>query len=289
MNTATQSVFDVTRENFEAEVLEASLQAPVLIDFWADWCAPCKALGPVLEKIAGASGGSFRLGKVNVDEQQELAAAFAVRSIPTVMLVKDGKPVDGFSGALPEAQVREFLTQHIQASPVVEGRPSEPANTAPVESPNQAITRLRQEITDQPDNTELKLDLIQALLQAGQSDVAEKELSALPDNATVGPRAQALRNGLAMASALDGAPTLEQLQQRVQADSNNWAARDLLGVRLLLGNDAQAGLEQFLYLLEHARDWNDNQARQRLLAAFAMLDDPALVSNYRRRMASLLF
>jgi putative thioredoxin len=112
--TAVSHVFDVTQQAFEAEVLQASMTTPVLVDFWAEWCEPCKTLGPMLEKLAAEYNGAFRLGKVDVEAQQELAGMFGIRSIPTVMLVKDGQVLDGFAGALPESQLREFLSRHVQ-------------------------------------------------------------------------------------------------------------------------------------------------------------------------------
>lgn len=282
---APTHVFDVDQENFEAEVLQASLETPILIDFWATWCGPCKTLGPLLEKLAAAFNGAFRLAKIDVDKNQQLAAMFGVRSIPTVILVKDGQIADGFAGALPEGQLREFLERHVQPLEAA----AEEATLAPTETPEQAIERLRQTIAAEPDQTELKLDLALALMKAGQADAAEKELTALPANLATDARAVRLRSQLDLARALEGAPALGELRQRVQSDAADWAARDLLGVRLLLEGDAAAGLEQFLATLEKARDWNDGQARKRLLAAFATLDDAELVGKYRRRMASLLF
>src|SRR6185295_11963666 len=108
-------MIDVTIENFEQEVIAASMTQPVLVDFWAPWCGPCKALTPVLEKLETAYGGAFKLVKINSDEEQQLAGAFGIRSIPTVILLKNGQPVDGFMGALPEGKVREFLDKHVQA------------------------------------------------------------------------------------------------------------------------------------------------------------------------------
>ena len=105
-------VFDATTETFETEVLQKSLQTPVLVDFWATWCGPCKTLGPMLEKLAGEYHGAFELAKVDVDKEQQIAAAFQIRSVPTVFLVKGGQIVDGFPGAVPEGQLREFLSQH---------------------------------------------------------------------------------------------------------------------------------------------------------------------------------
>ncbi|GAA0707746.1 thioredoxin [Dyella marensis] len=281
---APTHVFDVDQDNFEAEVLQASLTTPILIDFWATWCGPCKTLGPLLEKLATAFNGAFRLAKIDVDKNQQLAGMFGVRSIPTVILVKDGQIVDGFAGALPEGQLREFLERHLQPRESED----EEAELAPAETPEQAIERLRGEIAES-DNSELKLDLALALMKAGQADAAEAELTALPANLATDTRAVRLRSQLDLARALQGAPAQNELQQRVQADPADWQARDLLGVRLLLDGDAAAGLEQFLAVLEKARDWNDGMAKKRLLAAFATLDDAELVGKYRRRMASLLF
>ncbi|MHA6204264.1 thioredoxin [Dyella soli] len=284
--TADAHVFEVREDNFEAEVLQASLTTPILVDFWATWCGPCKTLGPMLEKLAAEFNGAFRLAKVDVDKSQQLAAMFGIRSIPTVMLVKDGQILDGFAGALPEGQLREFLSRHLQP---FDGAANDDAEPEAIESPEEAINRIQQAMAAEPDKAELKLDLALALMQAGQADAAEAELGSLPANLATDARAVRLRSQLDLARALKGAPSLPELQQRLQADGADWAARDLLGVRLLLEGDAPAGLEQFLAILEKARDWNDGQAKKRLLAAFATLDDAELVGRYRRRMASLLF
>ncbi|WP_158885731.1 thioredoxin [Rhodanobacter sp. L36] len=282
----TSHVFDVEQETFETDVLQASLTTPVLVDFWASWCEPCKTLGPMLEKLTAEYHGAFRLGKVDVDKQQELASMFGIRSIPTVMLVKDGQVLDGFAGALPEGQLREFLSRHVQPLEA----PVEEVVEEPVkETPEQAIGRLQQAIAMEPDKAELKLDLAVALMRAGQISAAEAELDALPINLATDARAQRLRSELELAHALKDAPPLPELQRRVQADDTDWEARDWLGVRLLLEGDAVAGLDQFLAILQRNRAWNEGQAKKRLLAAFATLDDAELVGRYRRKMASLLF
>mgnify|MGYP001072585846 CR=1 FL=1 len=278
-------VFDVDQQTFEADVLQASLSTPILVDFWATWCEPCKTLGPMLEKLAAEFNGAFRLGKVDVDSQQELAGMFGIKSIPTVMLVKDGQVLDGFAGALPEGQLREFLLRHVQPLEAAAG--NEAAATA--EEPAQAVNRLQQAIAAEPNKPELKLDLAVALMRNGQIDAAEAELAALPANLATDARAVRLRSELELAHSLKDAPERAALLQRLQANAEDWEAHDQLGVRLLLEGDAASGLDQFLLILQKARDWNDGQGRKRLLAAFATLDDAELVSRYRRKMASLLF
>ncbi|MEO9079549.1 MAG: thioredoxin, partial [Rhodanobacter sp.] len=260
---------------------------PVLVDFWATWCEPCKTLGPMLEKLAAEYNGAFRLGKVEVDSQQELADMFGIKSIPTVMLVKDGQVLDGFAGALPEGQLREFLSRHVQ--PLEGPTADDIVDDVEVELPEQTINRLQQDIAAAPDKAELKLELAVALMHTGQTEAAEAQLTALPANLAADARAVRLRSELELAHALKDAPDLTTLQQAVSTTPEDWAARDQLGLRLLLEGDAEAGLEQFLVILQKARDWNDGQAKKRLLAAFATLDDAELVSRYRRKMTSMLF
>src|SRR5574337_639586 len=249
--TATSHVFDIDQQTFEAEVLQASMETPVLVDFWASWCEPCKALGPILEKLAKEFNGGFRLGKVDVDAQQELAAMFGIKSIPTVMLVKQGQVVDGFAGALPEGQLREFLTRHVQP---LDGAPDHVGNADTAEeTPEAAINRIQQAIAAEPARAELKLELALALMRAGQVEAASAQLDALPANLATDARAQRLRSELDLAHAVKEAPEVAELRQRIEADPQDWSARDLLGVRLLHDGDAEGGLEQFLTILQKAR------------------------------------
>ncbi|GMV30318.1 MAG: thioredoxin [Rhodanobacteraceae bacterium] len=279
-------VFDATEANFENEVIKASLQTPVLVDFWADWCAPCRQLKPVLEKLAGEYAGAFRLAKVDTEAEMQLAAIFGIRSLPTVVLLKDGQMIDGFMGAQPEPAIREFLSRH----GIVPGAAmAEPEELSDDETPAEAINRLQQEIAANPDKPELKLDLALALMQAGNADAAEAELDALPPKFAADDKAKRLRGQLDFARALDGAPSLAELVGRVERDPGDLAARDLLGIRLLIAGESAAGLEQFLHVLKTQRDWQDGQARKRLIAAFNVLDDADLVGTYRRKMSAVLF
>jgi putative thioredoxin len=284
--SAAPSIFDATEANFEAEVIQASLTTPVLVDFWAAWCGPCKASGPILEKIVAGYNGALKLAKVDTDKEQQLAAIFGIRSLPTVVLVKDGQMVDGFMGALPESAVREFLARHVAAA--ANDAAPESASPAVAETPEQTIARLQQEIaaTGRP---ELKLDLALAYMRSGLADAAAAELDGLPANLASEAKAKRLRSQLDLARALEGAPDTSALRARLAADPSDHAARDLLGVRLVIDGDAAAGLDEFLHILRTQRDWNDGAAKKRLIAAFNVLDDEDLVGSYRRKMASLLF
>jgi putative thioredoxin len=282
-------VFDATEANFQTDVLDASFQHPVLVDLWATWCEPCKTLGPLLEKVVGEYNGAITLAKVDCDKEQALAASFGVRSIPTVVLIREGQLVDAFTGALPESGIREFLSRHVQPDPLP--APADVASAEPAipETPEQTIARVQQEIAAQPDRSELKLDLAVAQMQVGNATAAEAELDALPANLASDDRARRLRGQLDFARSLKDAPTTQELRQRIERNADDHAARDLLGVRLLIDGDAAGGLEQFLHVLKADRGWNDGQAKKRLVAAFGMLDDDDLVAAYRRRMSSLLF
>jgi putative thioredoxin len=289
-DTALPHVFDATADNFEAEVLQKSMQTPVLVDFWAEWCGPCKTLGPILEKLAGEYHGAFELAKVDVDKEQQLAGAFQVRSIPTVFLVKGGQLVDGFPGALPEGQLREFLKHHgiepAEAADDTAAAEAEPA--APVD-PHAEVVRLRGELAAQPDKDELKLDLALALLRTGAAHEAEQLLDALPANLATDERTQRARARLGFAALLKDAPPIEVLEAAITGNPDDLRARHLLGVQRLVAGDSEAGLEQFLEMLRRDRGYSEGLPRKALIDAFRVVEDEDLVGRYRRRMASLLF
>ena len=286
MSSDSPHVFDVTAERFEADVLQRSLQIPVLIDFWAEWCAPCKTLGPVLEKLAAEYHGAFVLAKVDVEAEQELGAAFQIRSIPTVVLVKDGQLADGFQGALPEGQLREFLKLH-GILPAAEPESVEtPVPT--VLDPEAEVARLRAAAEADPDKAELKLDLALGLLLAGHTTEAEQLLDALPANLATDDRATRARARLGLASLLRDAPSESALLAAIDADPADLHARHLLGARWIVGGREQDGLEHFLEMLRRDRGFRDGLPRKALIDAFRVIEDEDLVGAYRRKMSSLL-
>lgn len=280
-------VFDATTATFEADVLQKSLQVPVLVDFWATWCGPCKTLTPILEKLAAEYNGAFVLAKVDVDQEQQIAAAFQIRSVPTVFLVQGGQIVDGFPGAMPEGQLREFLAQH----GVVPGEAA-PAEEAPAPvalDPQAEVARLRELAGAEPDKDEHKLDLALALLRVGQADEAGRLLDALPANLATDDRAVRGRARLGFANALKDAPPREALAQALAQDPSDSRARHLLGVRLLVEGQDEAALEQFIELLRTDRHYGEGLPKQTLIDAFRVVEDEDLVGKYRRKMSALLF
>jgi len=279
-------VFDATTATFETEVLQRSLEIPVLVDFWAEWCGPCKSLGPVLEKLVADFNGALLLAKVNTEVERQIAAAFQIRSIPTVFLVKNGQVVDGFQGALPEGQIRQFLDQH----GVVANAAPETAIVADAPpGPDAEVERLRALLADEPDKPEHRLDLALALLNTGEYDEVRRLLDALPANLASDERAQNAQVRLNFAAVLDAAPSRAELEIAITVNPGDHRARYQLGVRLLLGDEVEAGLEQFLEILRRDRQFDDALGKRALIDAFRVIDDADLVSRTRRKMSSILF
>ena len=287
-SAALPHVFDATTASFEAEVLQKSLQTPVLVDFWASWCGPCKALGPILEKLAGEYHGAFELAKVDTEAEPQIAGAFQIRSIPTVFLVKGGQIVDGFQGALPEGQVREFLSHHGIAPAEAPTEDAAPEQAAPPADPHAEVMRLRKAIEAEPDKDELRLDLALALLQTGAAAEAEQLLDALPANLATDDRTVRARARLGFAALLEDAPQPQVLEAAIATDPDDLKARHLLGVHHIVAGNPEAGFEQFLEMLRRNRDFEQSLPKKALIDAFRVVEDEDMVGRYRRKMSSLL-
>ena len=280
-------IYDVTQLDFEEKVLAASMQVPVLVDFWAPWCGPCKSLTPVLERVVESYDGAVLLAKINTDEEGQLASIFGIKSLPTVMLLKGGRPIDGFMGAQPEGVIREVLAAHL-GEPSNEELPADDA-LEPELTPEERVAQLKAQIAEDPSRDELRLDLADALMQVGAADEVATLLDVLPANLAESDRAKKLRSHLSFARALAGAPPRAELEAAIASDPKNLRARHQLGTRLLLTGEEEAALAQFLEIMRTDRKFDEDLGRKTLIAAFDLVADPELVSATRRKMASLIF
>lgn len=244
---------DVTTATFEAEVLEASKRLPVVVDFWAPWCGPCRTLGPIIEKVAEDYAGRIKLVKVNSDENHEIAAALNVRSIPNVIAFRDGQPVEQFVGALPEGQIRAFFEKLL---------PSEA---------EQALVRAEQ------------------LLDAGQIDEAEQIVTEIKSDLDLADRLDVVKRRIRYARL--GADDVDEaaLRERLAADPADHDTRLVLAGLYAGAGRYRDAMEELLEIVRRAKDWRDGEARRELIGLFKLAEnDPQLVSEYRRKLASAL-
>lgn len=279
---------DVTDDTFEQEVIEASRRVPVVVDFWAPWCGPCRFLKPILEKLAAEYEGRFKLAKVNSDENGELAAAYGIRSIPDVMAFKDGKPVSHFLGALPESQVRAFIDALIPSSSEVErGRAREMRQAGDAAG---AADALRKAISLDAKNDDARLDLAELYIELGRVEEAEALLDAMRPDIDRDERVATLRSAAGFARAGQSGEGEMKLKARLAADPADHETRFALANVLASAKRYPEALDQLLEIVRRDRNWKEGEARRQILSIFNLLhDQPDVVSQYRRSLASALY
>ncbi len=300
-------MMDVTISNFETEVVAASSITPVLIDFWAPWCGPCKTIGPMLEKLEVEYGGRFKLAKINSDDEQQLAAAFGIRSIPTCILMMNGQPVDGFMGALPEGQLKAFLDKHL---PAADEALDAPEDEAPPPSEEDALAALKSAVDKTPDDDNARFDYIQALLLAGDLAEAQKAFKPVAAKAAVVRRFESVQLLLdaihSVASDQDLARARADFEAKIGANKRDFAARHAFAQALIAAGQFTAAMDELLEILMRDKAWDkeggqEGKARKLYIAVLDLMERPkpkmaegqippedATVASYRRRLSSVV-
>ena len=297
-------MINVTLENFEAEVINASKSQPVLVDFWAPWCGPCKVLGPLLEKVEAEYGGRFKLVKIDSDQEQQLAAAFGVRSIPTCVLLMNGQPVDGFMGAVPEGKIKEFLDKHLPPAED-EGAEEEAEEEDLVVDPAARLEKLQHAVATDPANDEARFEYVKALLLADRIDDAKVAFAPVIGKTVVVRRLDSLQRWM---DAIDFAygvgdvgKAMADLDGRIAASKRDFEARHDKARLLMAQQRWTDAMDELLEILMRDKAWNEELARKSYIAVLDIIepprpkvaegqippDDPT-VATYRRRLSSVV-
>ena len=279
---------DVSQADFQEQVVEASFQQPMVIDFWAPWCAPCKVLKPILEKLADEYGGKFKLAKVNSDENQEIAARYAVRGIPSVKAMVDGKVVNEFTGALPESAVRDWLDKIIP-SPAEELR-REAQKLVDAGDLDGALQKLAEASRLDPNNEVVRVDSAEILLAQDKPDEAQRLLDTLKDiDILKDVRVLQLKAQVRLAEMKEEGESEASLAAAVKANENDLEARFKLANVLIASNRLAEGMDQLLEIVRRDRGFREDIGRKTLLDVFNLLGGHGeLVATFRRKLAALL-
>ena len=298
-------MMDVTVANFEEEVIAASMHTPVLLDFWAPWCGPCKSLGPILEKVEAAYAGRFKLVKIDSDQEQQLGEAFGIRSIPTCILMVNGQPVDGFQGALPEGKVKEFLDKHLPPAGELSGELPEEALPPQETTPEAAIEKLKAAVANDPTSEAARFELVKALLLAGDTDAAKVAFAPVIAQTSVVRRFDALKRMMDatdfVAAHTDNTGATAEFDAKIALNKRDFDARFDKARWHMAHQQWTAALDELLDILMRDKTWENDKARKTYIAILDIMevpkpkvadgqippDDP-VVATYRRRLSSVI-
>jgi len=284
---------------FAKDVLEASRTVPVIVDFWAPWCGPCKTLQPIIEKVVTEAKGAVKLVKINIDQNQMLAQQLRIQSIPAVYAFFGGRPVDGFMGAVPESQIREFVNRLVQASGAAPGADGADDLNAALEHAKQAVAEADFQLAAQiynevlevaPDNLPALAGLARCYVQEGQVDQAKAILARVPAKDKTNAEIVALQAQLDLAEQAKAAGPIGDLKAKAAADPKDFQSRLDLAMAYWAGNQKQEAVDELLDMIKADRNWNEAAARQQLLKFFEALGfaDPLAVAG-RKRLSTILF
>ena len=285
-------VKDTTEATFLADVVEASREIPVIVDFWAPWCGPCKTLGPMLEKAVAEAKGKVRMVKVNVDENQQIAAELRIQSIPTVYAFFQGQPVDGFQGAVPGSEIKAFVDRLIGLAgdgglgEAVAAAEEMLAQGAAADAAQVFASVLQEE----PEHAGAYGGLVRAFLAAGQEDRAQALLDQVPEKITTAPEIEAARAQLRLFQQAATAGPVAELRAKVEASPDDHEARFDLANALQAAGEVQAAVDELLELFRRDREWNEGAAKTQLFTIFDALkpQDPIVLQG-RRKLSSMIF
>ncbi|MHA6347603.1 thioredoxin [Roseivivax sp. CAU 1761] len=286
---------DVSEQDFMKEVVEASQTVPVIVDFWAPWCGPCKTLGPMLEDAVRAAKGAVKMAKVNVDQAQTIASQLRIQSIPTVYAFFQGQPVDGFQGAVSQSEIKAFVDRLVKMSGGDASGGLDDAVAAAEEMVEQgayedALQTFQAILGEDEKHARAYGGLVRCLVAMGQTDQAEAVLNGAPAEIATSPELEAAHAQIALARQAEKAGPLADLEARVAADPADHQARFDYAQALQAAGRTEEAVEQLLDLFRRDREWNDGAAKTQLFTIFDALkaNDP-IVLNGRRKLSSMIF